>query len=200
MGENHPAPIHLTADQVESNPGRVLRTGLTRAMMAGLGALLLAVPVVYVVLDRWLKVVISDRYRLAWCTSAFLCDTFLPSYFIFILPAALLFFGLFFWKANRRPAAYGSGALVVRPAMPVINPFLRQRRAANYLLEFAVALGLVSVLMAGFNQRIPNLEIVAAVCVALFSRALYDYPWRELLRRSRTAFIAAAPLVIGQGW
>ncbi|MRR51965.1 MAG: hypothetical protein EG825_13810, partial [Rhodocyclaceae bacterium] len=63
-----------------------------------------ALPPLLVLLDRWFKTpYLRDAVRKTWCQVDFLCQTPLPSYFLWIFPAWLAFTGLALWATRGQP-------------------------------------------------------------------------------------------------
>jgi hypothetical protein len=199
MGENI---INNASNQsLRENSSRHGQAYLRVARLTGwlLGLGLLITPLVFVIQDRWLdKTDLRDIYRAQWCRWDFLCKTQWPSYFLVIIPAFVLFIALFLWKASRQNERFGHGELASLPDWLQIDADLNQKGLANYLLELAGVIGLASSVIAIVIHRLPGVEILLAVLLALFSRWLAAVPWETIVLQIRSAAIRLVPLGIGQ--
>jgi 4-amino-4-deoxy-L-arabinose transferase-like glycosyltransferase len=182
--------------QVDANPSRARIAGLLLKLLAGFCLIL---PIAYVLNDRWVKEpFLKDTLADVWHRMEFFSSSRWPDYFLIIIPCSLVFLGLFLWKANRHNPFFGCEVFpqVPQPIEMEVSP--TQQKIARYLLRVAAGIVLVSVFFVLINQRVPNLEILAAVGLVWMAQAFRTNRWEEMRHPSGSAVRRALLLGLGQ--
>ncbi len=163
--------------------------------IAGIG--LAVFPPALVVMERWLRMPwIRDSVRVLWCRSEFLCKTYLPSYFFWIIPAWVGLIILAAW-AVRRQTPVQTQAASADAALTEELPAWQVRWAARFGLISGLIL-LASVGVGIGAKRIPGFEIALALLCYFISRWLMERPYFSLREQFQSGVKRLLPLAFGQ--
>ncbi len=128
-------------------------------------AVLLCLPVGWVIYERWLfHPEIRDVLAAFWCRNDLYCPAYLPSYFALIILVGIEFFLLFLAYSPLLGGIFIPASSLPSPPETSGRPY---RRLAFWLFAAAAALLGVSVLLAVSAQRLPAVEVLIALCLAL---------------------------------
>jgi hypothetical protein len=171
---------------------------LGRGFLWVVSAGLLVFPPALVIYERWLGyTAFRDFYRGFWCGMDWLCKSFLPTYFILVVPAFFLFMLIFLLAAKPRRVDFGSGD----PPPTVLAPekqAKQRKRLAVYLAMLGLVIAAASVIYSSFASRLPGIELVLAVMLFLFALWLEQHPLRDIGQRFGSGILRVVPLAVGQ--
>lgn len=156
-------------------PGGIIRW--LPGALAGFFCFFLAIiPPILVFEERWLYMTMRDSMRNLWCKWNFLCRTWLPSYFLAVIPMFVVLIVLFVIFAKSRREAFGSSLRfeTAPTTTTILDP--RQRRTGRILQIISLA-GAVLLFVLGFVwKHVPGAELVPVILMYLAGRFLVEFP------------------------
>ncbi|NTU74969.1 MAG: glycosyltransferase family 39 protein, partial [Anaerolineaceae bacterium] len=175
-----------TESKIDSSPKNSKPLAL-KLFFAVAGAAMLLFPPIMVVLERWFNdPSIHDSMRNAWCRTDWLCDLYLPSYFLLAIPFFLGVILIFFAFAPAYPQIF-SNSQTNDPSAPMpLKPGKRQIIVSD-LLRVLALLGAGVLLYFGLTkERLPGAELLVVIALYILGQYLGFYPinnWRSVWRR-----------------
>lgn len=159
---------HASQPSALPQPEEVLasykRVALPILWVIGIG--LSAFPPLLVVLDRWLDLPVRDMLKTFWCRMPVFCQSVLPSYFLWIIPA-FGFFLLFFAAAvsGRVHSLEQTNSEIEATHFDL--PAKDQKRIALIAMALAGLTALISLAFAQRSGRLPGIELILSIIVFL---------------------------------
>ncbi len=170
------------------------------ALPAVLALSLAVIPSGLVVADRWLNIPeMRILGRETWCWVEALCQSALPGYFLYAVPA-LLGVLLLLLLYRRLPLSTDILPDAARARSAPLRD-VRYRRRISRFLRLAAGIGLVPIAVAGFGWgRVPGWDHVAVVGLYLTSVVVDEAPlvaWVDRVRRRAPRWVSMALAQLG---
>jgi 4-amino-4-deoxy-L-arabinose transferase-like glycosyltransferase len=181
----------ITKDKVKSSPWWMKALFL---LTLALGA----IPVYFVVQDRWYEHLISIKSidDLWWSISALRTLAY-PRYFLIIFASTTLTaLVVFFWRNDPRLVFSNLRIGTTEPSGGRVDG--RQRQMGRYLLMTALLIANISAVFVLFQGRIPGWELVLALVIYVGAWILMEYPIDEIKMyfEARGRFLLSAAIFV----